>query len=63
MANDETPTLAEIDGILRELEAKGLVRKKRDANGNLVMRPDSSGVPQVVWVATEHSAPPTWTEH
>ena len=42
---------------LRSLERKGLIVKKRDALGNVVMRPGKDGKPQVVWVAKEFSKP------
>ena len=45
--------------LLRGLERDGLVAKMRDERGNLVMRPNSRGVLQVVWQAT--SAGVRWT--
>jgi hypothetical protein len=46
-------------------EAKGIYEKVRDAAGNVVMKPDSKGVPQIVWrkIAAPEEIPSTMTEH
>jgi predicted ArsR family transcriptional regulator len=53
MDNERTPlTQRQVRRGLRNLERKGFIEKKRDALGNVVMRPGKDGKPQVVWVAT-----------
>jgi hypothetical protein len=58
MAERERPplTLRQIKQAIRSLERKGLIEKKRDALGNVVLRPGKDGKPEVVYVAKEFSA-------
>jgi hypothetical protein len=66
---DNPPTKEEFDAWLQEQlpkwEAKGIFEKVRDAAGNVVMKPDSKGVLQIVWrkIAAGREIPPTMTEH
>jgi hypothetical protein len=48
----EQPTPQQVWQALLNLERKGLIKKKRDALGNVETRPGKDGKPQVVWVAT-----------
>ena len=50
-------TPRQIKQAMRSLERKGLIEKKRDALGNVVMRPGKDGKSEVVYVAKEFS---TW---
>jgi hypothetical protein len=48
MAERKPLTLRQIKQAVRSLERKGLIVKKRDALGNVVMRPGKDGKPEVV---------------
>jgi len=48
-------TPRQIKQAMHSLERKGLIEKKRDALGNVVMRPGKDGKPEVVYVAKEFS--------
>jgi hypothetical protein len=57
------PTLDQIDELLRTLEDKGLSEKVRDADGNVGMKPDSQGVPRIVWRILDVPWPPPGRTH
>jgi hypothetical protein len=45
-------TPAQFEEVFLQLERDGLLEKKRDARGNVVMQPDSNGKPAIVWMRT-----------
>jgi hypothetical protein len=54
-------SLDQLDEVAGHLEAKGLFEKVRDANGDVVMKPDSKGTPRIVWRVLDR--PPSTARH